>query len=82
MTRTWALKYAKKPPHVHALTSNVLSNVSFGFAKHTVRFECVCTNPRTQVMEPSTLTKARVRAQWSGTYAVIYLSESYVLRWT
>ena len=41
-------------------------NLFFEITKHTVKFECVCTNPRTHVMEPSTLTKARVRAQWSG----------------
>jgi len=40
--------------------------VFFEITEHTVRFEYVCTNPRTHVMEPSTLTKAGVRAQWSG----------------
>ena len=41
-------------------TLNTLSNMFLENTKHTVWFECVCTNPRTHVMEPWTLTKARV----------------------
>ena len=54
----------EKPARARAHVQHTFKCV-FVISNHTVKFEGVCTNPRTHVMEPLTLTKARVRAQWS-----------------